>query len=153
MPTPPDPREFKRPDSVLVVIHTPDHHVLLLHRCPPFGFWQSVTGSLAPGETPREAATRELAEETGLLVSAGELIDWRLTNRFPIPAQWRQRYPPGVCHNSESVFSLCLPAPREVTLAPAEHDAAEWLPAALALPRIWSWTNRDALRLCLRQPA
>ncbi|KAA3652593.1 MAG: dihydroneopterin triphosphate diphosphatase [Proteobacteria bacterium] len=144
-----NPTGFKRPHSVLVLIHTPDAHVLLLHRRAPFDFWQSVTGSLEAGETPREAAAREVAEETGLRLASDALIDRRLANRFPIPDHWRHRYPPGVRHNTETVFSLCLPAPCDITLTPTEHDAAEWLPAAHALKRIWSWTNRDAVRLCL----
>ncbi|HSN69507.1 MAG TPA: lipoyl(octanoyl) transferase LipB [Thermoanaerobaculia bacterium] len=40
--------------------------VLLLRRHPDRGeFWQPVTGRIEPGETPGEAARRELAEETG----------------------------------------------------------------------------------------
>lgn len=33
-------------------------------RCP--GAWETVHGHIAPGETPHEAAVRELREETGL---------------------------------------------------------------------------------------
>ncbi len=55
---------WKRPESVLVVVHTADQ-VLLLERVRPAGFWQSVTGSLEAGETASQAAIRELGEETG----------------------------------------------------------------------------------------
>ncbi|HQU88348.1 MAG TPA: dihydroneopterin triphosphate diphosphatase [Denitromonas sp.] len=142
--------DAKRPHSVLVVIHTPAMEVLLLHRQQPFDFWQSVTGSLEPDETPREAAVREVFEETGLSAPDKAFIDWRLNNRYPIPPKWRHRYAPEVSHNIESVFSLCLPAPLPVTLAATEHHGAEWLPAREAIDRIWSWTNRDAIRLCAR---
>jgi dipeptidase E len=37
------------------------------------GSWITPGGGLDPGETPREGAARELAEETGLLVTPGEL--------------------------------------------------------------------------------
>jgi dATP pyrophosphohydrolase len=37
---------YKRPESVLVVIHTATGEVLVLRRCQPPDFWQSVTGSL-----------------------------------------------------------------------------------------------------------
>ncbi|WP_230411718.1 dihydroneopterin triphosphate diphosphatase [Denitromonas iodatirespirans] len=142
--------DFKRPHSVLVVIYTPARQVLLLHRRAPFDFWQSVTGSLAPGEPPIDAAVREVREETGLSINAARLTDHRLANRFPIPPAWRHRYAPDVGHNTESVFSLCLP-PFAVRPDPREHDAAEWVCADEALARIWSWTNRDALRLCLSE--
>ncbi|MCX7271890.1 MAG: dihydroneopterin triphosphate diphosphatase, partial [Burkholderiales bacterium] len=39
------PAGTKIPESVLVVIHTPDLRVLLLERADHPGFWQSVTGS------------------------------------------------------------------------------------------------------------
>ena len=44
--------EFRRPESVLVVVHTPALEVLLLERVEPRGFWQSVTGTLRWAETP-----------------------------------------------------------------------------------------------------
>ena len=43
---------YKRPESVLVVVHTPAGQTLLLKRARPV-FWQSVTGSL---EWPDEPA-------------------------------------------------------------------------------------------------
>ena len=57
-------KEFKRPESVLVLVDTLDGEVLMLNRVRPLGFWQSVTGSLKRGESPRGAAERELFEET-----------------------------------------------------------------------------------------
>ena len=36
---------YKRPVSVLVVIHTADLQILLLERAAHAGYWQSVTGS------------------------------------------------------------------------------------------------------------
>jgi len=72
--------KFKIPISVLVVIHTPDLQVLLLERADHPGFWQSVTGSQDEGETLRQTAAREVAEETGLDAAAFELTDWNLRN-------------------------------------------------------------------------
>lgn len=137
--------EFKRPESVLVVIHTPDWKVLLLRRLRPSGFWQSVTGSLEAGETPLAAAVRELGEETGLEVRPEALLDWQRRNRFLIRDEWRARYAPGVTHNVEHVFSLAVPREQPVRLACDEHDAQCWLPHAEAAARVFSWTNRDAI--------
>ena len=75
--------DLKRPESVLVVIYTEHGDVLRLRRCDPLDFWQSVTGSLHAGETPLQAAVREVREETGLAADAG-LTDCGIINRFPI---------------------------------------------------------------------
>jgi dATP pyrophosphohydrolase len=134
---------FKRPESVLVVVHT-DSQVLLLERRAPAGFWQSVTGSLRDDETPRDCACRELAEETGF--GADGLLDLGLTQRFPILPEWRHRYTPDVTENVEHAFSLCLAACREPRLHPSEHVCFRWLPAPEAAAAVSSWTNRAAIR-------
>lgn len=136
--------EWKRPESVLVVVHTRAGEVLLLRRADRDDFWQSVTGSLKPGETPLEAARRELAEETGL--AADGLVDCRRRRRFPIPPDWRGRFPPGTTHNLEHEFRLELAAPTPVRVSPREHTEARWLGRAEALARAASWTNRAAIR-------
>jgi dATP pyrophosphohydrolase len=133
---------FKRPESVLVVVHA-GGQVLLLERRAPAGWWQSVTGSLEPGESSAEAALRELGEETGL--PADGLVDLRLSARFPILPAWRERYPPGADTNLEHAFALPLPAPRAIEPSP-EHVTAAWLPLAEALVRASSWSDRQAIR-------
>lgn len=139
------PERFKRPESVLAVIHTPAYEILLLERLSPPGFWQSVTGSLEPGELPRQAALREIEEETGIRATDDALHDWHQTRRFEIRPEWRARYAPGVTHNIEHLFSLCLPQRCTVTLAPSEHVRYEWLDRDSAAARVFSWTNRDAI--------
>lgn len=136
---------FKRPESVLVVIHTPEREVLLLERLIPAGFWQSVTGSLEDGETPLDTALREVAEETGLIVHPDALHDWHQTHTFEINPLWRHRYAPGVTQNLEHLFSLCLPEKKPVQLAPDEHTTQLWLPQAAAADKVFSWTNRNAI--------
>lgn len=137
----------KIPVSVLVVIHTPDLQVLLLERADAPGLWQSVTGSQDPGETLRETAIRELAEETGLDATLHPLRDWQQQNRYEIFERWRHRYAPGVTHNTEHVFGLTLPHPVPVTLAPREHLNQIWLPWQQAADKCFSWSNADAIRL------
>lgn len=135
---------MKTPVSVLVVIHTPELAVLLLERAAHPGFWQSVTGSLEGDERPVQAAVREVAEETGIVCTANDLLDWRLANRFEIFPQWRARYAEGVTHNTEHVFSLCVPE-QAIRVAPEEHLACRWLPWREAAAACFSWTNRDAI--------
>jgi dATP pyrophosphohydrolase len=135
----------KRPQSVLVVICTRGGDFLLLRRTRPVGFWQSVTGSLSPGETPRHAAVRELYEETGLL-AGGALIDLHHSALFPIIRAWRRRYAHNVCFNREYWFALVLETRRLIRLDPREHVEYRWLRAAPAVGLASSWTNRDAIR-------
>lgn len=138
-------KAYKQPESVLVVIHTADHRVLLLERAAHPGYWQSVTGSREGDETPLATARREVAEETGIELPAERFADWRITNTYEIFPEWRHRYAPGVTRNTEHVFGLCLPEAIDVTPAPDEHRDWCWLPWRTAAERCFSWSNRDAI--------
>jgi len=138
---------MKIPVSVLVVIHTPDGQVLVMERADHPGFWQSVTGSKDFVDEPLvETCRREVLEETGIDAPADAFSDWQRTNQYEILAHWRKRYAPGVSHNTEHLFSLQLPAPVTVHLAPDEHLSYLWLPWREAADRCFSWTNVGAIR-------
>jgi dATP pyrophosphohydrolase len=136
---------FKRPISVLVVIHTADLRVLLLERASHPGYWQSVTGSQEEGESLIATAQREVEEETGLRAQLTDFRDWQITNTFEIFPEWRYRYAPGITQNTEHVFSLEIPAAQRVRLAPDEHIDQCWLPWPEAAAKCFSWSNRDAI--------
>ena len=120
--------------------------MLLLERADYPGYWQSVTGSQEEGETLADTATRELREETGIDASAfGGVVDWQHCIDFDIFPRWRHRYPPGTTHNTEHWFSLPVPNPVPVTLAPDEHLSYLWLPWQEAAPKCFSWSNRQAI--------
>lgn len=138
---------YKIPVSVLVVVHTAALEVLLLERADRPGFWQSVTGSVdVEGEPLRETAAREVREETGFDAGSYELTDWRRQNVYEIYQSWRSRYAPGITHNTEHVFGLCLPRPLAATLAPREHLRYEWLPWREAAGKVFSRSNAEAIR-------
>lgn len=139
-------KNFKTPVSALVLIYTPDMQVLLLERADKAGFWQSVTGSLEQGETPRAAAIREVLEETGLDATHYDLQDWQASNVYEIYPHWRYRYAPGVTENREHLFGLCVPKGVAIKLAPDEHVRYEWVDWREAAKRVFSWTNVDALK-------
>ncbi|MES2770967.1 MAG: dihydroneopterin triphosphate diphosphatase [Pseudomonadota bacterium] len=136
---------WKRPVSILAVIHSQDLQVLLLERAAHPGYWQSVTGSQEEGELLIDTAVREVFEETGISATKNEFKDWQLSTRFEIFSEWRQRYEPGVSHNVEHVFSLQVSAQTRVTLAPREHLAYVWLPWHSAAEKCFSPSNRDAI--------
>lgn len=137
---------FKIPESVLVVIYTPELEVLLIERADKPGFWQSVTGSK---DTLDEAlsltAQREVQEETGIDTTQFDLRDWQLSNIYEIYPVWRHRYAPGVTQNTEHVFGLCVPRDVNVVLAPREHLRYQWLPYREAADRCFSASNAEAI--------
>lgn len=148
----------KIPESVLVLIHSADGEFLLLERADHAGFWQSVTGSKdALDEPPLQTALRELAEETGIdarAPSAGDgpasafvMRDLQHSIQYEIFEHWRWRYAPGVTHNTEHWFAVCVPRDVVVRLAPREHLGYQWLAAEEAAQRCFSWSNCDAIRM------
>ena len=140
------PTLYKIPESVLVVIYTPQMDVLLIERADQAGFWQSVTGSRDSAcESLMQTAQREVLEETGITAIAGQLTDWGVENTYEIYPVWRHRYAPGVTHNKEHVFGLCVPARCAVVLSPREHTASEWLPYREAADRCFSPSNAEAI--------
>ena len=144
-------QSFKIPESVLVVIHTPQLDVLLIERADQPGFWQSVTGSRDTADEPlARTARREVMEETGISAAPAKWRDWALTNVYEIYPAWRHRYAPDVTRNTEHVFGLCLPHPCDVTLRPREHTAWQWLPYRAAADLCFSPSNAEAILLLPR---
>ena len=142
---PPDGVAHKIPVSTLVVIYTPGLDVLLLERADHPGYWQSVTGSQHEGESLRDTAIREVAEETGIEAANYRMEEWNLQNVYEIYPVWRHRFAPGVTHNTEHVFGLEVPGRLQVKTAPREHLAAQWVPWQEAAERVFSWSNRKAI--------
>ncbi|MGZ8295074.1 MAG: dihydroneopterin triphosphate diphosphatase [Telluria sp.] len=141
-------KPHKIPESVLVVIHTPDLEVLLIERADRPGFWQSVTGSLDAYDEPLpDTAARELFEETGIIADGSRIVlnDWRLSNIYEIYPVWRHRYAPGVTHNTEHVFSVCVPRDIPISLSAREHLQFAWMPYLEAADRCFSSSNAEAI--------
>ena len=141
----------KIPESVLVVIHSAELDVLLIERADKPGFWQSVTGSKDAIDEPLMlTATREVAEETGIVIGspavpAAALRDWQLRNVYEIYPVWRHRYAADVTHNTEHVFGLRVPRNSAIVLSPREHLRHAWLPWREAADRCFSPSNAEAL--------
>jgi dATP pyrophosphohydrolase len=135
--------QFRRPESVLIVIHTDAKEFLIMERRKPAGFWQSVTGSLEWGEMPDRAARREVIEETG--ITQGVLINLQWTQVYEILPAFGKVYAPGVTRNLEHAFSLRLPSRVAVTLSESEHAQYRWASDSDALATVSSDTNRAVI--------
>ena len=139
---------YKQPRSIQVVIFADgprERHYLLLRRVASHGgFWQSVTGSLEADETHKQAAVREVLEETGIGSREEELIDLGVINTFEIAPQWREKYAPGVTHNEEVCFALRV-RECEVRVDPVEHDAFAWETYERTMQMIYWDSNKRAL--------
>ena len=144
--------QYRRPESVLIVIHTDGGEFLLLERRRPAGFWQSVTGSLEWGEFADRAARREVLEETG--ITQGVLINLQWTQVYEVLPAFGKVYAPGITRNLEHAFSLRLPQRVPVTLSDSEHARFQWVSGAEAVGIVSSNTNRaviEELRWELRE--
>src|SRR2546430_14423119 len=102
--------------------------VLALRRAPGGrspGSWETVHGHIETGETPAQAALREVREETGLDPA-------RLYNLSRVEAFYR--------HRTDDitlipVFAAVVDDAAEPRTSP-EHDRVEWLGAGAAPPRL-----------------
>jgi len=142
----PDPaigKQYRRPESVLIVIYTDGGEFLLLERRRPPGFWQSVTGSLEWGELADRAARREVVEETG--ITQGVLVNLQWTQVYEILPAFGKVYAPGITRNLEHAFSLRLAQRLPVILSDAEHVQYRWVSGAEAVDMVSSNTNRAVI--------
>jgi len=66
--------------SVRLLVQDASGRLLLLHvrdagRADLLPWWELPGGGIEPGESPAQAAARELAEETGLVVTPADIVD------------------------------------------------------------------------------
>ena len=101
-------------------------------RCPLS--WEAVHGRIEPGETPEQAAAREVREETGV---NPEALYSLTVNPFYVLKTGTVEL--------AVVFAAILPHDSAVQLC-AEHQRSDWLSVAEAMNRFTWPRERDALR-------
>ncbi len=111
--------------SIQIIEKVPVRLYLLLYY--PKGYWALVKGHLDPGETPLEAAHREVMEETGLtaIVDEGfvDVLRYIFTNKH------------GQKVAKEVTFYVGQAISTDVQLS-HEHEAYAWLPFEEAYERL-----------------
>ena len=105
-PVPPGQRPFKTRRGVRVVV-TDGTHVLLFADTDPgipgSRWWVTPGGGMDPGETEEQTALRELAEETGWVAAASDLVG-------PVMRRVAAHgYSDQVCEQSECFYVLRTP--------------------------------------------
>lgn len=132
---------FYRP-AVGIMLLNRERHVFIGRRIDmPAGLaaWQMPQGGIDPGETPRQAALRELAEEVGT-AKAEILGESSLWLHYDLPPEiaggmWRGRYR----GQRQKWFAMrFLGEDRDIDPGTTEHpefDAWEWVAPAL-LPEL-----------------
>ncbi|NAZ87491.1 NUDIX domain-containing protein [Kineococcus sp. T90] len=131
-----DPDGTRTRSAARVVVLDGAGRVLLVRGTDPTApgrsWWFTVGGGRAPGEPAREAAARELLEETGLVVAPADLTGpvWVRTADFPYLGQ--------PCRQHEEFF---VHRPH----APAELSRERWTPLELATLTDVRWWTPDEL--------
>lgn len=116
-------RDHRRNLFLAAAILVHDAHVLVVQRSVTEkflpGVWGVPCGKLDPGETPEEAAVRELREETGL---TGKVV--RKVGESKFSSVWRGKQ----VRNLQSNFLMCCegePGPIDL---PLPDQKAQWVP-------------------------
>ena len=109
-------------------------------------FWQSVTGTIESGETPKNTAIRELWEEVRLEISENStaLFDCKESTEFEIFPHFPYKYAPNVTHCREHWFLLAMEQEFEPVLS--EHLAYQWVFPEQAIQMTKSSNNAEAIR-------
>lgn len=127
---------------------------LLLHRHAKLGIWLPCGGHLEPGETPDEAAVREVFEESGVRVELmGErALEVAEPHQLVRPRGVQLEYiSPGHEHIDLIYFARPL-EPYDGMLRPTEPELGWYGPRELAaLPlteELRAWTRLALIELC-----
>lgn len=140
---------MRLPHEVLVFVRRGDEFLVLHRSEPQGGYWHPVAGGVEAGETPAEAAARELLEETGL---ATDPLDLEVAYAYPLHEEPERaaRFPIG----TEEVAVRCFLAEAPPAWEPSldwEHDEYRWCTPAEALELLHWPEPRAVLReLALR---
>jgi lipoyl(octanoyl) transferase len=132
------------PVEVFVVVRRLQEF-LVVHRSPSKGsYWHCIAGALEPGETPANAAARELEEETGLVAATVEL-DAVFRYSLSDEPERLPDFEPGTTEIVVHAFLAEAPADWEPQLD-HEHDGFRWCTQDEAVALLHWPEPRDVVR-------
>ena len=121
---------------------------LVLHRAPQFGaYWHLVAGGVEEGESPRDAAARELQEEVGLDAKP-RIRDLEQPFAYSLvdePAAVRARFGAAQTDVPVDVFVADVDTAWEPALN-EEHDAYRWCSREEAVGLLYWPEPREIVR-------
>jgi len=117
--------------AVRVVLLDERDHVLMIHGCDPRNphhtYWYSLGGGVEEGEDVREAAVREVWEETGLRLAPEELVGPLREDFVVFPFDGRQIHQEQVFFGARTTRFEAAPAAFE-ELEELSTITIDWLP-------------------------
>ncbi len=129
--------ECRRERAAGAAVRGPEGWLVIRDR---WGCWTLPKGKIDPGETPREAALREIEEETGISAHIEQRLD-EVTYSF-----WRR----GRLQRKLVVYYLATTRERRLTPNMGEVEAARWVSANEFLLYCDYDNNEAIFRLALR---
>jgi len=132
---------------VKVVLHDNERFLLLKRLRSAGGFWQPVTGVIEDGESAREAAVREVLEETGFASNPSSL---GFEQSFLISPEFLDSKRVQPIFADETCFVARIGRGVEITLDQEEHEDYGWFTLDEAVKMLkWS-DDREALERVAR---
>ena len=112
---------------VSVLIIREDGKVLLVHKPRKDDAWQIAQGGIEEGETEKEAASRELFEETGIEVASDKFEICEQTYQYDFPEHFIKAENPK-CSGQKLIFVKAeVPNDTEVKVDQRELDNFKWV--------------------------
>lgn len=143
-----------RPNAAVIITDGKGHVLLCERNDPEWPFVQTVQGGIDPGETPREAAVREVYEEIGLRPDQFTIV-------AELPEKLRYDFPPALVagtdldryRGQEQAYFLAQTA-HDVQFVLDTHESKEfarvyWGTPAEMVAKAWD-IKRDRLEKALR---
>ena len=127
--------------GVLIALVGSTPYIMVLHRRNP-DEWRLPKGKLRPGETSRQAAVREVEEETGIIAPARDLLG-RTEYEYRDP-ETNQKV-----HKQVVFYLMPVAKPRTIDVEAQTFDAGLWVSASEAQRRLTFAAERQIVREAL----
>ena len=119
------PCQLRSAGGVLITVVANTPYTVVLHRRNP-DEWRLPKGKLRAGETPQQAAVREVAEETGIGTEAHELLG-------KIEYEYREPQTDQMVYKQVAFYLTPLPEQQSIQIETTTFAEGLWLPVPEAI--------------------